>query len=775
MTARKLCPETLYNAAWKSVQIWFLRGKSSGNLFPNDEGICFPNGLALSPPVHRLTPVIYGMRIAGFWLMSMTYCASTVLLQRLLLAVALGFAGTLATSVNSEASEIARSRPSHASGSQAQGRLIYADRYPNFAAALAAAGGNTLVINRPLAVSEGAVVAATTKLRFERGGLLQKSGPGTITFQGPGLVDAKSQHPAFSGFAVGDISWTGTAYPTEVSLELWDTRNTSLSDRLERAATAFKEGNKTVKFIAFPRVITKSVELFDGQSLHFTRGDYPNTATGFPSTYPPFLLNDHCAVTADSGAVLYESNSPKNAHLIAAKMMFVPGSDGTVENIQIRNLYIKGHPSQIHNGQSSTIILGNARNSSVRNVTLDGTHAYGITVGGYSTAGNYAEGVEVTDIRILNTGTQLLNVINGKNITFRDIQIDLRNHNSVGSFAAIDIEPNTTDNKVENITVENVVIDARTTVPGIYMTGVAMQAAGAAQLLNPVVRNVRLMGRDISNDGSSGGFLYSSVVVYGAVGGVVENVFVQGSVGQALFVQASRSLKIRDIEVIQNNSASGFAVEIQSCAECEIEGVSVKKSATPITQYANIKESEIEYTVTASGSKVTQTNAGGYPRFYNHFSGLKVLLNNTQYTVNTVNNVTFSITTTVPVGTLAVKTFSTGDIDTGRDVLAIPGHGHKTGSKVKYTAGSAAIGGLATGATYFVIAANSNSLKLATSLPNAMAGTAIDLTSRGAGTQTLTPVLVTRFSSSRYRNNKADDGIFLESTGKSVVETGASR
>jgi hypothetical protein len=205
-----------------------------------------------------------------------------------------------------------------------------------------------------MAVSEGVVVTATTKLRFERGGLLQKSGPGKITFQGFGLLDAKSQHPAFSGFAAGDITWTGTEYPAEVSLELWDTNSTSLSDRLERAALAFKDGSKTVKFIAFPRIITKSVELFDRQSIHFTRGDYPNTATGYPAAHPPFLLNDHCGMSADQGAVLFESNVPTNAHLIGAKMMFVPGSDGTVEDIQIRDLYIKGHPSQTHSRATGT-------------------------------------------------------------------------------------------------------------------------------------------------------------------------------------------------------------------------------------------------------------------------------------------------------------------------------------------------------------------------------------------------------------------------------------
>jgi len=103
---------------------------------------------------------------------------------------------------------------------QSGGRLIYADRYSDFTNALAATTGNTLVINKAMAVSTGAVVTSTTKLRFERGGLLQKSGSGTITFQGGGLVDAKSRQPPFSGFAVGDITWIGTDYPKELSLEL---------------------------------------------------------------------------------------------------------------------------------------------------------------------------------------------------------------------------------------------------------------------------------------------------------------------------------------------------------------------------------------------------------------------------------------------------------------------------------------------------------------------------------------------------------------------------
>lgn len=644
--------------------------------------------------------------------------------------------------------------------------------YADIAAAVTAIGATpaTLVIDTPETVSTALSIPATLFLRIAKGASLTKSGSGTITFLGLGIEDAKSQIPLFFGFAVGDITWTGTLYPKEVSLELWDTANTSLSDRLERAAAAFNNGSKAVKFIAYPRVITKSVELFDWQSIHFTPGEYTNTATGHPATFPQFLLNDHCGMTADTGAIIYESDSPSNAHIISAKMMYVAGSSGTVEDIQIRDLYIKGHASQTHNGLSSTIILGNSRNSSVRNVTLDGTHAYGITVGGYSTIGNYAENVDITDIRILGVGTQLLNVINGRDITFRNIHIDVRNHNATGSFTCIDIEPNTTDNKAENITVENVFIDARTTITGIVMSGVTMQAANAPVMINPVVRNVTVLGLDISTSGATAGQLSAGVAVYGATGGVIENIYIQGSTQDAIFAQTCRYTKFRNCESIQCNAAGGFAVTLQACASCEVEGIILDESYTPFAQLTNMHETEAEFGVTSSASTVTEYAPGGNPRFYSHLVALSFTLNNTNYVIDTLNPTTFSLTTTVAVGTLTVKTFASAtDVNTGTEVITIASHGHNTGSRVRYLAGTAPVGGLTNGTTYFVIASTAGTLKLATTLANALAGTPIDLTSTGTGTQTLVPVLITKFSSNEFWANKAEGGIVLEPTGTSVV------
>ena len=63
-------------------------------------------------------------------------------------------------------------------------------------------------------------------------------------------------------------------------------------------------------------------------------------------------------------------------------------------------------------------------------------------------------------------------------------------------------------------------------------------------------------------------------------------------------------------------------------------------------------------------------------------------------------------------------------------------HKLTTGEAVLYTAGTVAIGGLTTATTYYAIVVNSGVFKLASSLVNATAGTAITLTSAGTGIQT---------------------------------------
>ena len=77
-------------------------------------------------------------------------------------------------------------------------------------------------------------------------------------------------------------------------------------------------------------------------------------------------------------------------------------------------------------------------------------------------------------------------------------------------------------------------------------------------------------------------------------------------------------------------------------------------------------------------------------------------------------------------------------VDTTNDTITLTGaSGYRTGDAIVYrkTSAQTAVGGLTDGGTYYAIEVpgQGNMVKLATSAENARAGTAIDLTSSGAG------------------------------------------
>lgn len=91
-------------------------------------------------------------------------------------------------------------------------------------------------------------------------------------------------------------------------------------------------------------------------------------------------------------------------------------------------------------------------------------------------------------------------------------------------------------------------------------------------------------------------------------------------------------------------------------------------------------------------------------------------------------SITFAITTP---GTSAA-------VSTTNDTITVTAHGMVTGAKIALTTA----GTLPTGVTatnYWMIKVDANTLKFASSLANAAAGTAVDLTTPGFGTHTLTP------------------------------------
>ena len=99
-----------------------------------------------------------------------------------------------------------------------------------------------------------------------------------------------------------------------------------------------------------------------------------------------------------------------------------------------------------------------------------------------------------------------------------------------------------------------------------------------------------------------------------------------------------------------------------------------------------------------------------------------------------------AIASVLTVDAPAAGTFTA---DASTDVMSKSAHGFKTGLKVQVSnSGGALPSGLSAATDYFVIYVAAGTFKLATSSANAIAGTAIDITTNGTGTQTVTPTAI---------------------------------
>lgn len=120
----------------------------------------------------------------------------------------------------------------------------------------------------------------------------------------------------------------------------------------------------------------------------------------------------------------------------------------------------------------------------------------------------------------------------------------------------------------------------------------------------------------------------------------------------------------------------------------------------------------------------------------------------------------------VTVTTSAAKTF-TANVN---DQLSITAHGFKTGLKGQVTTTLTIPLGLSLLTDYYVIVVDADNIKLATSLANATAGTAVDLTGVGTGVLTFTPTALAGCSMNLYGSM---DNITFADTGVTKAITGS--
>lgn len=99
------------------------------------------------------------------------------------------------------------------------------------------------------------------------------------------------------------------------------------------------------------------------------------------------------------------------------------------------------------------------------------------------------------------------------------------------------------------------------------------------------------------------------------------------------------------------------------------------------------------------------------------------------------------------------------------DICTKSTHGYLTGLKVQLTTTTTLPAGLSLSTDYFVIYLTANTFKLASSLVNAIAGTAVDITDTGTGTHTITP---TALAGGTYQMQGSFDNVTYYNVGSAV-------
>lgn len=101
--------------------------------------------------------------------------------------------------------------------------------------------------------------------------------------------------------------------------------------------------------------------------------------------------------------------------------------------------------------------------------------------------------------------------------------------------------------------------------------------------------------------------------------------------------------------------------------------------------------------------------------------------------------------------TVSPTAFVDGDVNTGADTINETSHGYYTGVVGNLSTTGTLPAGLSTSTDYYIIEVDSDNYKLATSLEDASAGTAVDITAAsGGGTHTFTPTGLTSNNSITY-------------------------
>ena len=333
-------------------------------------------------------------------------------------------------------------------------------------------------------ISAAKVFPANTKI-VPAGGTFTKSGSGTIEFEGVGLTAgaAMGSDVIFSGFAAGDITWSGTVCPPDISTDILD--NASLSDRIDILSTGMDGLGTTIH--TSPGEFTDQVTL-RSHDLHIRGRGYtssvPDTVTSM------FIANDFTTIYGDGIGSSEIEESPDNLEFVRASGVAGSPYNGFNENIVVRDITFKGNASTAVDSSRQAVFLGNCRNGWVKDCLFDHTHGYAAYAGGFSTAGYMADGVYLVDNICRGLQTQNMGTVGGRNVHISRNIFVISTPPTASAQAIIDVEPNTNTEGSDGLNIQDNLIDGR--LAQVSYNGITVQKA-----YGRVMRNVKITGNHI--------------------------------------------------------------------------------------------------------------------------------------------------------------------------------------------------------------------------------------------------------------------------------------
>lgn len=690
----------------------------------------------------------------------------------------------------------------------------------------------TLLIERDTTISTSVTVPANLELRFSNQARIIKAGSGAINFQGIGLVGLTNM-PVFSGFAAGNITWTGTVFPSEIRAEIFGGADWSANVNL--ATNAFI--GKQVKIVAGAGTLTSLVTLRQYHHLHQI-GRMDNTAT----FQPQILLEDDTEVTCGTNGVFYTSNQVLQVRFMYATQANIYPYTGQNKNINIRKCKIKGYNNLglPLDTAASAIFLGNTDGFEITDNWVDHTQGFGIYVGAFGDAGFTAENGTIARNRCTNLGSQNIGMISGRRVKVHDnlchkLGQVVREYadasvssgvNTVnvpsGSFAAhhvgylIEIVPPSGENYYSSI---NAILSPTSIQLSTAYPLPAFTASGRRfRILSPFVSAYDWEPNGVADvienseferntvDWTDANCQYGNSFVLQVGGGkhvrnckLANNVAIGGEESNAIYYRKNSNGFVIDGAnncTIENNTAIGCGqqgMSLNNSAGLKVRGNTLKmvggggnvgmlvkgvsKSMIEDNHLIEARNPISQDTIIKELEAQTRITVVGAAitrtagaLFYEWWVGQTVKIASIDLTVTAVNPNTTNLTLSAPV---ALPPAKTATANTTSNQFTTATHNFSTGLVVRFTSTGTLPAPLQPDTDYFVAIISGTIFMIATSFNNATVdGVFIDITTVGTGVHTVTPVayiMETRFSSNTYRLNTCAE-VQMATESASVLE-----